>query len=97
MKFIRFSGTTPFLGTDYEDYIAVEDDTPEDYLTMQAKGYAIDNGRRYDHFIKEDMKKLSDTEKNFFYLEYLQKCLDAGQWEYVTEYDFDRAMDRFST
>ena len=93
MKFVKFSGSTPFLGTDYEDYMVYCDDTPEDAITMQSQGYAIDNGRRFDRLIKSEMKLLPETEKNLFYLNYLQKCLDRSSWEYISETEFNVALE----
>ena len=93
MKFVKIECRTPYVGTDYEEYLVVEDDVTDEYLEMQCKGLAIDIGNYYKHLLKSDMEGMTEAEKNLYYLEYLQDCMDLSTWKYITEYDFDVAMD----
>lgn len=93
MKFIKFECSTPYVGTDRSEYLVFEDDVTDSDLDMQSKGFAIENGKFFSHLIKTEIEGMNEYERNLYYLEYLQDCLDSAKWSEVTEQEFDSAID----
>lgn len=49
MKFVRFTGTTPLNSylTNYEEYMAFDDDVSPTELQIQSTNYALENARKH--------------------------------------------------
>ena len=49
MRYIHFYGGTGYCGCDFDEYLAVSDDTFDATLDSMAEDFAYDNGESYEH------------------------------------------------
>ena len=86
MFYVKFTGRTPYQGTEYTDYLAFSvDDIQVADLHRYSIEFAIENGRRWD---KKLVLKGSESEKNLAYLDYLQSCIAFAHYEMVDINEF---------
>lgn len=89
MTFVKFTGATPYRETSYEDYLVFfEDEDNEFNIVRESVNFAIENAQRYSHLIDFSI----DDDKNFIYLDYIQKCIDNASWTRITEDEFNLAI-----
>lgn len=96
MKYVKFSGATPYLGTDFEDYLAFDDDVPEQELDKILKEYAIENAQIYIRFFEEILDEPTMEEYNNAHQDYLSNCIDLSSWKFISELEFDVALEEMN-
>lgn len=93
MVYVRFTGRTPYLNTDYEDYLSFEEQEIEDldaYIMHHSTEFSLDNARKYVTQVElgED-----PSERNENYLNYLQTCISFAQCEIIDKETFEKSID----
>ena len=83
MQYVRFNGSTPHLGTNYEDYLVFEDDAPIELIANSSINYALENAKKFSHFRPAEMARADWTEA----------CLSLATWCFVSKEEFDEAID----
>lgn len=83
MKYVRFDGETPCQGTYYEEYLAFEDDTPIEFIKMSSMNYALENAKKFSHL----------RSKNVTRNEWTQACISLGSYSFVSEEEFNEAVN----
>ena len=97
MKYVKFSGATPHLGTDFEDYLVFDDDIEEEELDNVLKDYAIENAQNYVRFFEDTLDEPTMEEYNDAYQDYLSNCIDLSSWKFVSELEFDIALETMNS
>jgi hypothetical protein len=95
MFYVKCTGRTPFHGTDYESYAVFEADTPKDRIKAYSKECAIQNATNYAWKWEDAMKSksLSMEEFNEEYQNYISQCIDAAEYKFLTETEFNYQLD----
>jgi hypothetical protein len=93
MKFVAFVGKTPYFGTDFEDYAAFGDDTPEEEIKQHAKQLALDYARAFDWMFDREVGEPTVEEYNVLYQDYLSQTIDNTKWKYISDREFSVALD----
>lgn len=88
MIFVKFTGSTPYQETEYEDYLVFEDDDEESKISRESVNFAFENAQSHDYLIDFPVGE----NKNFIYLDYIRKCIDNASWEKITEEEFNSAI-----
>ena len=90
MRYIKFYGSTPFCGTDYEEYEALEDSWTDKQLDSESEERCYSNASMYedietdyqiyrdDYTTEEEYKDAYDEASD----EYYSECF--GDWEEVS-------------
>ena len=92
MIYVRFKGSTPYPKTDYETYLVFDDLTDKCIIEKESRETALDNARTCRFILEDLMSELSSSERNAFYLDYLQGCVNRASWEPISEAEFNKAL-----
>lgn len=97
-KYYKFSGSTPYCGTDFEEVIAYENDPTEEELLEDAADLGDQNGESYEYLIfgwccdpveDGDMTQEEyDQEVDDYYAE----CRANTTFEEISESEFKNLM-----
>ena len=77
MKYVCFSGGNGYCGCDYEDYVAIADDTPESWIEQMSVERAYENAESYAHVALDDDFTAEEEQEYYDNLDF--------DWRYVTE------------
>ena len=92
MKFVRFTGSTPYRDTQYHALLAFSNETPESEVQRQSREYSLENGMRFEYLLQAEHEGKDHLEKAFLRCDYLQKCVELGRYEYLTQQEFEVAF-----
>ena len=93
MKFVEFTGKTPFENTSFKEYLAFEDDITDVELNAHCVQFSIEYANCYRSLIRDKLAELSDEEKFIYRSEYIQSCIDLGSWRFITEDEWNKVLD----
>lgn len=90
--YVKFTASTPYCGTENEEYVAFPDDTCDDELDDYAEEFCQSNGEDYEYLATGWMCCEEDEEDTEQILEdYYSDC--ECSWERITEEEFNEAKD----
>lgn len=83
MKYVRFTGSTPYPHTSYIQEQIFNDDATLEEIKFASKMHSIDNATLHAWmFSSEDA---TEAEINDAYQDYISACIDRGKWEFIDE------------
>lgn len=85
MKYVKFYGNNGFCGTDYEEYVAFEDDVSENEIDEMSNEYAYENAETYE-YMKDgwDPQEESEEDEEWYYENAIESC----RWDYCSEEEY---------
>lgn len=85
MKYVRFYGNNGYCGTDYEEYIAFEDDVLEEEINNISNEYAYENAEDYE-YMKDawSPEYVSEEDEDWYYENAMESC----GWNYCSEEEY---------
>ena len=92
MIYVKFTASTPYCGTENEEYVVFPDDTCDDELDDYAEEFCQSNGEDYEYLATGWMCCEEDEEDIEQILEdYYSDC--ECPWERITEEEFNEAKN----
>lgn len=89
MRYIKFEGSAPYCGTDFETVAIFEDDTPDGVINEYADNLAHDNGESYEYLATGwDGEFESEEDEESYY----DDC--ECSWTEVTKEEYERIRER---
>ena len=90
MKYVRFYGNNGYCGTDYEEYVAFEDDVSENEINDISNEYAYENAESYE-YMKDDgsVKESEEEDEEWYYENAMWHC----GWSYCSEEEYKENTD----
>ena len=89
MRYVKFSGGNGYCGCDWEEFLAVDDDTTETDLTNTAQQLAYDYAEGYEHVAEgydyEDGWDSDESEK-----EYYENV--NYTWKWISKEEYERGL-----
>ena len=83
MKYVRFTGSTPYKHTSYIQEQVFEDTVTIEEIKQASKSFAIDNANYHSWmFLREGV---SEEELNEAYQDYISTCIDRSSWQFIEE------------
>lgn len=86
MRYVRFYGNNGYCGTDYEEYVAFEDDVTIQELDEYSHDLCYENAETFEYMVTgwgESWESAEDEE------EYYENALEYGGWEFVTRVEYE--------
>lgn len=85
MKYVRFYGNNGYCGTDYEEYVAFEDDVSEKEIDNMSNEYAYENAEDYE-YMKDawSPEYVSEEDEDWYYENAMESC----GWNYCSEEEY---------
>lgn len=94
MFYFKFIATTPYSGTDHEEYIKFENRPTEDDLNNIAEDICRNNAESFEYLLtgwgSSDFDELSEEEQQEILDNYYADC--CGTWEEVTREEFEENL-----
>ena len=86
MRYIHFYGSNGYCGCDYNEYLEVEDDTPEYEIDRYSEEFAYEWAESYEYVAtgwNETWESEEDREN------YYEDAVSNAGWEEITKEDFE--------
>lgn len=94
MVYYKFLATTPYCGTDYEEYFAYEEQPTEQELTETANEICLQNAESYEYLVTgwngENIEDMSEDETEELLDNYYADC--SCSYEKITEEEYNEEM-----
>ena len=85
MKYVRFYGNNGYCGTDYEEYVAFDDDVSENEIEDISNDYAYENAETYDYMEHGwNSQWESEEDEEWYYDNAMGYC----GWHYCSEEEY---------
>lgn len=86
MKYIRFTGSTGYAGTDYEEYVAFPDEVTEKEIDEYSYDLAAENAETYEYVARGWGEEWEDEDDRTMYYD---DAMDYCYWEEVTKEEYE--------
>lgn len=85
MKYVRFYGNNGYCGTNYEEYVAFEDNVLEEEINNMSNEYAYENAEDYE-YMKDawSPEYVSEEDEDWYYENAMESC----GWNYCSEEEY---------
>ena len=94
MCYFKFTATTPYCGTDHEEYIKFEDRPTEDDLNNIAEDICHNNAESFEYLLTgwggSDFDELSEEEQQEALDNYYADC--SCTWEEITKEEYEENL-----
>ena len=85
MKYVKFYGNNGFCGTDYEEYVAFEDDVSENEIDNMSNEYAYENAETYE-YMKYAWSSGYESEEDEEW--YYENAMESCGWDYCSKEEY---------
>ena len=93
MKYYVFKGSTPYCGTDFEEYVAFGDEVTEKELADYAEELAMGQADSFEYLVTGWNNENEYDEED---LEYFRNdTLENTYWEEISEEEYKAESDRY--
>lgn len=85
MKYIRFTGSAGYAGTDYEEYVAFPDDVTEEEIDEYSYEQAAENAETFEYVVRGLGEWEDEDDRTTYYDNAMNYCY----WEEVTKEEYE--------
>lgn len=93
MRFVRFTGSTPYLGTAYQDLMEFPDSKPIEEIVQMSRDIALRQGLAYRHLLLPEVEEMDPLERAKAYVDYFEYCVNFSKYELLDAFKFQEYID----